>query len=173
MQKRTIKRVLTASLIITGLTGFFAFSQASQAEPGSDQDPVVTLSYVEKRIQDVLDTLNPKIEALANKESVVISEPEPNIAEETQSAAYEVVYIEPGSFVYFGASTEVILRGGKASAIASANGGLADLTAGRDIQTNEIIPDNHLLLIARDDGRGIAVSEGAWLLIKGSYSVVQ
>jgi len=176
MKKRNIKRTVIAALVLTGLTGAMALSAASSAEPGSDQDPIVTLSYVEKRIQDVLDSVNPRIVALEGQEPTVITQP----VVETQpvetpvaASAYEVVFVEKGKFVYFGASSEVILRGGKANAIASVNGGLADLTVGRDIQTNEMIPDNHLILIARDDGRGLAIVEDAWLMIKGGYSVVE
>ncbi len=70
------------------------------------------------------------------------------------------------------AGAEIILRGGSASAIASQQGGLSDVTGGRDLQTGAIIPTNHLLIIPRSDGRGIqATSEKIWVMVKGAYEI--
>lgn len=73
-----------------------------------------------------------------------------------------------------GASAEIIVRGGKAKAIRGTGGGLSDITSGTgtDITTNQDVPLNHLLLVSRDDGRGIKiVGKKAWVLVKGPYTI--
>ena len=35
---------------------------------------------------------------------------------------------------------------------------------------NEIVP-GHILIVPRADGRGVNVSEAAWFLVKGGYSI--
>ncbi len=73
-----------------------------------------------------------------------------------------------------GESAEIILRGGKAKAIGGEGGGLSDITSGTgaDVNTNQDVPLNHLLLVSRDDGRGIKiVSKKAWVLVKGPYTI--
>lgn len=73
-----------------------------------------------------------------------------------------------------GESAEIILRGGKAKAIGGEGGGLSDITSGTgaDVNTDQDVPLNHLLLVSRDDGRGIKiVSKKAWVLVKGPYTI--
>ncbi|GAE87367.1 hypothetical protein [Acetivibrio straminisolvens] len=59
-------------------------------------------------------------------------------------------------------------------AIGGEGGGLSDITSGTgaDINTDDEVPLNHLLLVSRDDGRGLRVtSEKAWVLVKGPYTI--
>ncbi len=73
-----------------------------------------------------------------------------------------VVEIAPGQSIIGGESgTEIILRGGgKAKIIAGELGGLSDVTEGKDLGMDRLVPANHLLIVPRDDGRGgLAVTE--------------
>ncbi|HKM39050.1 MAG TPA: hypothetical protein VJ036_02150, partial [bacterium] len=67
----------------------------------------------------------------------------------------QVLELDQGAVVRGEAGTEMVLRGGQAVAVTTPQGGLADLTGGRDIQNGETVPANHLLLIPRSDGRGL------------------
>lgn len=72
--------------------------------------------------------------------------------------------------------TEIILRGGNASAYGvSKNNGLSNLTNGKSIDSNgTTIPANNHLLVPRDDGRGIKIeSTNAWVMIKGEYKITR
>ena len=69
------------------------------------------------------------------------------------------------------AGTEMILRKGKAEAITAPGGGISDLTAGRDIQSGETIPADHLLLIPRSDGRGLRAHTDVVVLVRGIATV--
>jgi hypothetical protein len=56
----------------------------------------------------------------------------------------------------------------------SGNGGLANITEGKDITSGENVLQNHLLIIPRNDGRGVkAKNNNVILLVKGAYRVTK
>ena len=87
-----------------------------------------------------------------------------------QAAPYDVLFLETGKTLIAESGSEMILRGGSASAVTGING-LCDVTSGIDILNGSEIPLNHLLIVPASDGRGIAVVYNAYLMIKGSYRV--
>jgi len=99
------------------------------------------------------------------------------IKEQEKYLKYEVVEVEAGQKIIFKESSEVILRSGKALAIAGKNGdGLADITTDSDknnLVTDDIVPPNHLLLVSRDDGRGLKAITKLYVLVKGSYTIIE
>jgi len=131
---------------------FFAINaSANVPEPGSEGDPIVTKSYVDK----VFNNLKEYIDAKSGG-----------------SISFEIVYLERGQLLIGDKSTEIILRSGIASAVDSEMGGLADVTAGKDIRNGEMVSQNHLLIVPRDDGRGIkAENDHVVLMVKGGYSI--
>lgn len=159
-----LNRSALALLTALALLGGAAAAGAYAGSAGTDQDPLVTLSYVEKRIQEVLTTVTAQIAELKKQGGATGT---------AAASGFVVVQAEKGSFVYFGGSTEFVVRGGKATAITTALGGLADLTAGRDIGMGQIVPDNHHILVPRDDGRGLSIQDTTILLVKGAYTVAQ
>ncbi len=95
---------------------------------------------------------------------------------QTQNVKFEIIELKAGQHLVIGDSTEMLLRGGKAVAVASSTGagGLVDLTSGSgaDIMGGQDVPLNHLLMSPRDDGRGLIVaSDTAWIMVKGTYTV--
>ncbi len=128
---------------------------AINSEPGSEGDPLVTLSYVEQRMEQLQFYIDDKIESLPAGGGNV----------------FEVVNIKAGQSLIAREGTEIILRTGKAKAVASAGGGLSDVTAAKDIKNNAVIPANHLLIIPRDDGRGVKAITDIILMVKGNYDI--
>ena len=62
MHKKKISRSLLISLTAIVLVGSISVaSGAMLAEPGSDEDPIVTLSYVEKRLEQMKYYINQNI----------------------------------------------------------------------------------------------------------------
>ena len=69
---------------------------------------------------------------------------------------------------------EIILRSRIGTVVDTGNGGLADITEGKDITNGENVLQNHLLIVPRDDGRGVkAVNSNVILLVKGGYTLVK
>ncbi len=151
-------------LAIGVAVGFFisGMMEISEATPGSESDPLVTLSYVDKRFEELDTYIESKLEEKSD-----VSE------SQNAGALFEIVEVNAGSMVYLGDSTEVIVRSGEALAIASSNGGLADLTEGYNIEHGKKITNNHHILNPQNDGRGIAITQYGWIMVKGPYTVVE
>ena len=137
MRKR--KNLLFAgTLLVLGVfLGWFGkgFAAGDPALPGSEQDPLVSRSYVDAKMQMVV------VEVPAGKRLIGV------------------------------AGTEIIVRSGSATAIDTLLGGLSDVTEGKDLKNGDAAPANHLLIVPRDDGRGIAASTPLFVMVRGSYSI--
>ncbi|NPV69677.1 MAG: hypothetical protein HPY55_03385 [Firmicutes bacterium] len=81
-----------------------------------------------------------------------------------------VVNLPAGGKITCEAGAEVVLRAGKATAVGSPQGGLSDVTAGKDIQTGQPVSLNHLLIIPRSDGRGLQATTDCVLMVRGPYT---
>ena len=115
----------------------------SYAGPGDADDPVVTKSYLDQALAGV----------------------------STKQQTFQVVSVENGQTLLCGAGTELILRMGKASVIATTQGGLADVTDGVDIANLGSAPANHLLIVPVSDGRGLSAQTDCLVMVKGEFSV--
>ena len=145
--KRVIILVVAVSLIL-GATVVFS-------EPGSENDPLVSLSYLEKRLEQLKLYMDEKLEGNSS----------------TSSTKMEVVEVNSGQSIIGRSGTEIILRGGKARIIAGELGGLSDVTDGKDLSMDIPVPPNHLLIVPRDDGRGAYAITDAIFLVKGYYEI--
>ncbi|OWZ84970.1 hypothetical protein [Natranaerobius trueperi] len=176
--------LLLTVVILGGLFVGQAVLADVNSDPGSQEDPLVTESYVndvmkeelrdelEKEIFEEINELKTELdERLANLDELDELEELEELLDIEGSDQFEVVQVSAGDTIIGGASSEMILRAGSGSAVATTSGGLADLTAGVDIQDGEDIPQNHSLLIARDDGRGISVRNDAVIMVRGEYDI--
>ncbi|MCX7841738.1 MAG: hypothetical protein N2489_01520 [Clostridia bacterium] len=180
VNKRHIALLL---ILLTLLCSFFAIHmvQAVTGEPGTDANPLVSQDYVDTKLAELTTKLNElaakNTELVAKNTELAASVDNLNklVAAQQQAAApkFEVIELEPGKTMLLGASTEIVLRGGKATAISGEKGGLSSLTAGTgvDIITGQPVPLNHLILSSRNDGRGIKATVKCWVLVKGEYTV--
>ena len=182
-------------LMLSSLMVYTGMASSTSPEPGSDEDPLITKSYIDAELIRFSEEINSKISKLTsdlNKNSKSdeavdalavklfelakeVNELEKQVNELSKFIKYEVVELEAGQKMILGDSTEIILRGGKALAISGENGdGLADVTTDRadnDLKTDNTVPLNHLILVSRDDGRGIKALSKSWVLVKGNYTI--
>ena len=178
-----IKNISKLLLVCVVISLFYA------ATPGSAQDPLITESYLlslleqereartelssritalEQQLQQI--SLTPPVTTVLGdeiKENPIPSQIPEQTNESVQSLAPQVVSLSAGEAFYATAGTEIILRSGEAIAIASSLGGLADLTKGADLRQGEFLVANHLLLVPRDDGRGVEALTDAVFLVMG------
>lgn len=185
MNKKIIATLcVLAVTIMVGLSNIGALS-ARELEPGSSSDPVVTKSYVDKLIKGLQGSgsgttdsaTNDRIKAQDEMIAILNSEMNRLKSEverlgngETGENTYKVVDVNPGEKLIGKQGAEVILRAGEGSAIAGTLGGLQDVTGGADITTG-LVPKNHLLIIPRDDGRGVLVTKKATFMVRGGYTI--
>ncbi len=150
-----IQIFLATFIIATGVA--FANSQA-----GSSEDPLVAKSYVDDKINQVLEVIN----------STVGSEnTSTNTNVQTSGNSFKPVLVEVGQTIYGKEGTEIILRSGKGNAVVPGAEGIANITNGLEVKDKNTINKNQLLIIPREDGRGIKVTEKAWFLVKGDYEI--
>ena len=146
------------SMIAIGAAAILMTSTAVFSEPGSESDPLVTLSYVNKSIEQVKKYVDERFSLMGTGAG-------------SNSRELEVVELSKGQFLIAHGGTEIILRGGKATAIASDLGGLTDVTEGVDLAHDTPIPSNHLLIIPRNDGRGAYCTTDAFFMVRGGYEI--
>lgn len=88
-----------------------------------------------------------------------------------QYVQWEVADLKAGQVLKGKAGTELIVRRGQAVVVDSSGNGIPDVTAGADITANNIVPLNHLLIIPREDGRGIQVTDFAVVMYRGGATI--
>lgn len=141
-----MKRILILALI-TGLIGLGVGHIF--AAPGDENDPVITLSYIQSVL---MPSLTKQIEQAA-------------------APVFQVVNIEAGKTVICEAGTELILRKGTAAVISTEKGGLANVTSGVDLADGTALPANSLVIVPLSDGRGVRAEDDLILMIKGKYTI--
>ena len=148
--KKSIVILIVAALCLAMSLGVAVFA----ASAGSENDPLVTKSYLDSVIDDIKKDIG---------------------SGEGGSSEYKVLEgLEAGTIVVGGSSTEMILRSGAALAYipSSASGGLSDLTSGANLGNGKAISANHLLLFPRDDGRALQVTKNnTYIMVNGDYSI--
>ncbi|MGM0396667.1 MAG: hypothetical protein ACQEP4_06390 [Bacillota bacterium] len=146
------------TMVTLGVAGLLLGSTVVFSEPGSESDPIVSLSYLNIKLEEIKDYIDEKIS---------------DRPEESQPGdSLVVVELQSGQILHGEAGTEIIKRSGEAVAIASSLGGLSDVTSGADIADGGKVPDNHLLIVPRSDGRGIFVTKDkTFVMVRGEYNI--
>lgn len=143
---------ITLVLLFTVVVGY-----AATTTPGSQTDPLVTLSYVDKQIAQ----LKTYVQELVSKNTGTVS-----------SSTFEKLELLKGQVLLAGAGTEIIPRNGsQLEAVYGEAGGLCDVSAAKDLTIGAKAEVNHLLISAASDGRGVVAKENSWLIIKGDYTI--
>ncbi len=145
---------------------------------GTSNDPIVTKSYVDQKVAEIKSSVSNNSSMMNQLETqqALIENLMEEISElkngqNTESNIFEVVVVQEGQVILGKQSTEMIVRSGKAKAVTSAAGGLQDITSGEDLDGSTIIPKNHLLLIPREDGRGLLADTKLTVMVRGGYII--
>lgn len=176
-----------AALCLSGVGFWFGNASAATNDPGSSTDPLVSKTYVDQLVSRLAEKsyidertaglagksyVDQQVAGLADKAYV-----EQRVAAAADKAyvdsraAFQVVNLPRGSAIIGQSGTELVLRGGKATAITSNLGGLFDATGASDVAQGETVKANHLLVVPRADGRGLRATADAILMVKGNYTV--
>lgn len=143
-------------------------------QPGSIDDPIVTKSYVEQSVQQLVKQEFSKQTVNTDEITTMINNFKKEVEEAGKKAvaSLNVVELKSGQILYAGTGTEFIVRNGKAIAFSNDGNGIPDLTAGKDIPNGAIVDNNHLLLFPRE-GRGIkpdpATTGTLYIMVRGNY----
>lgn len=141
-----MKKYIAVLVVMIAVFGLTIVAAAASADPGSEKDPLVTKSYVDNLIAQIKGSGG-------------------------TSNSYTAIQLTAGQKLIGNEGTEIILRSGEATAIDNGANGISDLTGGKDLMTGNGINPNHLLLVPRSDGRGIAATTDIWVMVRGSYNI--
>lgn len=143
------------------------------ADPGDNNDPLVTLSYITKTLMpQIEDTIDEKISDALKDFSPSSSNNNSSDTHKTDNT-YQIITAKAGQMLIGDEGTEMILRSGDATIVSGAQGGVSDLTAGLDLTQGAYVPKNHLLLSPRKDTRGMNFVTDAVVIVRGSYSLIR
>lgn len=138
---------------------------AAKGDAGSSNDPLVTKSYVDSKVTQLQKT----VEVQASMIDLLTQEIN-NMGKE-ESSSYEVVTVPVGQSIVGKQGTEIIVRSGNGQVLASDGGGLQDMTEGTDLLGGSEIPKYHLVIIPREDGRGIYATKDLIVMVRGGYNI--
>lgn len=170
MKKSIFASLSVALFLFIYLSNSNSYVMALQ--PGSSEDPLITRSYLERR----LSTLE------INNHTVLSDEVLNFIIEDiTRRIFSQLSYVEKGTFKPVSANTgqliigdegtEIILRVGSALIFSEVDNGVVNITTGRELLNGDRVDINNKLIVPRDDGRGVFVTEDSWFIIRGNYSI--
>ncbi len=168
MMKKRKRKTIGILIVVLTIFSLTYIVIAASSEPGSTDDPIVTQSYVEMRNEQLKYYVDESIKKIQESISKISGGSQDS---NSVSASFQVVNVPAGKKLICGASTEIILRAGKAIAIDSPLGGIANVTVGKDLKKDDVITANHLLIIPRDDGRGANALTESIFMVKGVYRI--
>lgn len=179
-------------LILAGVAALFLLAGFSLGQvagantgvtPGSEQDPLVTASWVEAKLdafrqalkdeQQERQKLEDRMRQVEGVERPLPSHPSEPVQIVEPAPAYKVVVVDAGKKMLTGEGTEFILRSGRARALIPIEGtGIVNLTTGKNLVDGDLLEQDHLLLSPRDDGRGIITETQCIFLVKDKYRII-
>lgn len=170
-------------LMVSGL--LYSTINAYSVDPGTIDDPLVTKSYVDEKLEEILNKAGKNDNNVKNDETELdyeqiylelnkyIDGKLQEVSNVNDINKYQVVEVETGQKLICSDSTEVILRSGTAKIIGNNSGdGISDITIGVDLSDGVTAPKNHLLIIPRDDGRGLDAETKCFVMVKGVHDVI-
>lgn len=161
-----IKKILFPLLLVSVLmiSGYIFAS-------GSENDPLISKSYLDSEISKIKSENSEKIQALQKEISDLKQGKNSNdLITGDNSRKFKAINIKAGKTVIFEEGTEFIVRSGNASVIDPSGNGIPDLTYGTNIPKERNVPLNHYMISPRSDGRGLFIKTEVWIMIKGSYT---
>ena len=190
--------IIAAALCALMTSSFAMFVQGDELIYDSQNDPLVSLSYINEMVVANYDKkiaeINERISALTKENetlktdrdslqnSLVIANAkveslENQLAELKNSPAastYEIICLKKGQKLLASETCELILRSGSAIVVSITSNGVNDSTNGTELMNAAAVPLYHSLLVPRGgDGRGIEVTSAeAYIMVRGGHEIV-
>lgn len=142
-----------ASILL--IAGTIAGVAIAAGDPGSQSNPLVTLDYLNKVVEDLTAAVDEKIEAKADEMLGQMS---------GIGGTFTAVTVDDGENLYLASGSQVILRSGAASS----TGGILDATAGEIVSGG--LKENRIYIAMGEDHK-ITVTGTAVFLVLGGYSI--
>ena len=155
-------------LVLLVISGTLNMTVSVAAEAGSDQDPLVTLSYLnETFLNNILQRVDEKIAARNSQ----IAQQLGGQAGTSSTDTFTVVTLSSGQTLTGDIGCEVMLRVGTATCVSPSAPGLIDETSAGTLNSGGALAQNHLYMMTIE-GRGVkATAATTKLLVRGTYTI--
>ena len=172
-KRRTLPLILAATLMLG--TG------ASLAAVGDENDPLISLSYLQKIVlPDILTQVETNTkqqqEQLSAELAAQIDQYKTDMqalvsSSSTGNDSYTLVTLSAGQTMYLDVGCEMMLRVGTATVNSATSPALIDITTGDTINNGTSLIKNHLYMSTIPDRTLIPSSDTVKLLVRGGYSI--
>lgn len=168
--KKSVRVVLIAAAILL-ILAVAVFAAGEAAVPGSEGDPLVTLSYINEVFTGYVKELFHR--ELTETAETVTASLEGRIAaleeasEQSQGRSFEPVKLGDGKTIVCWQGAEVLLRSGIA---ALKSGEIADTGGAAAPLTGEALTENRMYLVTGEEA-SLQASGKTELLVRGAYEV--
>lgn len=154
------KKWLAGLLAAVLLSGLLSLTVTAASGAGTEDDPLVTLSYLKETfLNDMMKKVDEKIAARTGQ------------AGDSSSAAFSVVTLSKGQVLTGDIGCEVLLRVGTAVCVSPSSPGLIDETGASTLNNGGALVQNHLYMMTIE-GRGVkATAATTKLMVRGGYSI--
>ncbi len=173
--KKTLRIVIILLAAALALGAAALAVDVSSAAAGTEEDPLVTLSYLNEvfttRVTELFhQELEEKQEALQGALEERVSALEALEPGEGGSADYVVETLYDGQTLVCQRGAELLLRVGEASVLASDTPGLVDTSTTGELNDGEALVKNHLYMVTIN-GHGVRASGTVKIVVRGSYTI--
>lgn len=155
---------MAALVLVMAALSITAFA----ADPGSEKDPLVTLSYLKETFYtSIMKEVDEKIDARNTQIAAQVSGTSSAAAADT----FTVVTLTDGQILKGDIGCEVMLRVGSAVCVSPSSPGLIDETDASILNSSGALVKNHLYMMTIED-RGVkATAATTKLLVRGGYTI--
>ncbi len=172
-------RKITLSAMAALLMAATLFGVAAAAEgEGTQSDPLVTLSYIDKvftdsvmkLFQEQLDKRASELQSGIDAKIAAIEEAYGKAGKIVERSTYSVVSLADGQTLVCQRGTELMLRVGAAYVAASSSPGLIDTSTASSLDNGKALIKNHMYMVTIN-GNGIKASGSTMVVARGDYTI--
>lgn len=161
------KKIVTILAFVLVAVVFAAVGAYAATTLGTQNDPLVTLSYLNERLYpSLLTKISNEADQAATK---VLQEMKNNSGGGTET--YAVVTLYKGQKLVGEVGCEVLLRIGSATVSAVDNPGLVDLTDAKSLNNGASLAANHLYMVTIAGGGIKATADTVKVVVRGGYTI--
>ena len=172
-------KIITGILVVAMIALVSGATVMVMASPGTQQDPFVTLNYLDNifkpqimaEVRNVEEELKRAFEERIAELEAQLQAGQGGTATSPGSAErFTVVTLSNGQSLTCSVGTEIMLRVGSATGVGS-DPALVDYTTGGTLTAGTALTTNHMYLVTIE-GNGVrATADTVRLLVRGAYSV--
>lgn len=163
-------RWLVRILVVLLLSGLLSLTVTAAAGVGTDDDPLVTLSYLKETFMD--DIMKKVDEKIAGRNKQIAQQLGGQVSSgENVASTFTVVTLSNGQVLTGDIGCEVLLRVGTAVCVSPSSPGLIDQSSASVLNNNGALVQNHLYMMTIE-GRGVKATAGMTkLMVRGGYTI--